>query len=431
MYYNRLRDLIGFIPQHDTILPDFTIRRISCTLVVCYLVGSCKTTEFGKSVCDQLVGGLLGGGGRGTSGGEYKRVSIALALTAAPKALILDEPTSSLDATAAHSLMKLLHSSSRQNIMVICLIHQPRVEKSHLLDDLLVLNSGEQVYLGKAAEALGHEFSVASTPADMILDVLINHCATQNEKKISLCAFTEQKSSGIEMSEAMTALFQVVKQRRASWLRQLWLAFSRNIAQQSQQITGLALEIVFGAVIGLMIGLAAFESRGHFFQEIHHHPFHLLSSAVYYRLVVEQGLLCCLAISCAAGPPGFTTFGEEKSIFYRESQSGHSRSAYFLGKNLAVCFRMVVASLHFTAFYLISAAPIIPFNKQLGLTFLYFYCIYGLRFVVSAVIRREDGPLLCMLLGLIISALSGCARRLSTVRNWHLAWFWYSWPAPP
>lgn len=34
-----------------------------------------------------------------------------------------------------------------------------------------------------------------------------------------------------------------------------------------------------------------------------------------------------------------------------------------------------------------------------------------------------------MLLGLIISALSGCAPRLSTVRTWHLEWFWYCWPA--
>jgi len=78
--------------------------------------------------------------------------------------------------------------------------------------------------------------------------------------------------------------------------------------------------------------------------------------------------------ACAAGPPGVKIFGEEKLTFYRESQCGHSRSAYFLGKNLAVCFRMLVSSLHFTAFYLILAAPMIPFHLQLGLGFLYFYC---------------------------------------------------------
>jgi hypothetical protein len=55
--------------------------------------------------------------------------------------------------------------------------------------------------------------------------------------------------------------------------------------------------------------------------------------------------------------------------------------------------------------------------------------IYGLGFIVSALVRREDGPLLCMLMSLITSALSGSAPRLSTVRDWHLVWFWYAWPA--
>ncbi|KAJ5612756.1 hypothetical protein N7510_005950 [Penicillium lagena] len=232
---------------------------------------------------------------------------IALALAAAPKALILDEPTSGLDATAAHSLMKLLHSISRQGIMVICVIHQPRVEIFHLLDDVLVLNAGTQVYLGKAAKAqsffetLGNKFPVASNPADVILDVLLNHPHTQGGEEISLrVSIEENPSPETGAAEALTALYKTIKQRRASWPRQLWLVFFRSIVQQSQQTTGLALEIVSSAVIGLMIGLAAFESRGHFFQGIYHHPFDLLSSAVEYRLIAEQGLLCCLAIGKAS-----------------------------------------------------------------------------------------------------------------------------------
>jgi ABC-type multidrug transport system ATPase subunit len=259
-----------------------------------------------ESTCDRLVGGLLEGEERCISGGEYKRVSIALALAAAPKALILDEPTSGLDATAAHSLMKLLHSISRQGIMVICVIHQPRIEIFNLLDDVLVLNAGTQAYLGKASnvqsffEKLGHTFPIASNPADIILDILQTHTPTRGGEEIALQVQIEDSTfSGNQMAEVL-ALFERVKQRRTSWLRQLWLAFSRSIVQQSQQTTGLALEIGSSAVTGLMIGLAAFESRGHFFQGIYHHPFDLLSSAVDYRLVAEQGLLCCLAIGKAS-----------------------------------------------------------------------------------------------------------------------------------
>ncbi|KAJ6101351.1 hypothetical protein N7499_000981 [Penicillium canescens] len=441
-----VRDAISCL--RNTVLPDLTVRDNILYSGRVLLGGQLSDHEIQEyvdfliyslgleSTCYRLVGGLLEGEERCISGGEYKRVSIALALAAAPKALILDEPTSGLDATAAHSLMKLLHSISRQGIMVVCVIHQPRIEIFNLLDDVLVLNDGTQAYLGKASnmqsffETLGHTFPIASNPADVILDILQTHTPTRGGEEIALQVPIEDSSySGNGTVEVLNALFERVKQRRMSWLRQLWLAFSRSVVQQSQQTTGLALEIGSSAVTGLMIGLAAFESRGHFFQGIYHHPFDLLSSAVDYRLVAEQGLLCCLAIACAAGPPGVKIFGEEKLTFYRESQSGHSRSAYFLGKNLAVCFRMLVSSLHFTAFYLVLAAPLIQFHSLFGLCFLYFYCIYGLGFVVSAVTRREDGPLLCMLLSLIISAMSGCAPRLSTVRKWHLEWFWYSWPA--
>ncbi|KAJ5916301.1 hypothetical protein N7504_000316 [Penicillium tannophilum] len=256
-----------------------------------------------QDIRDQLVGDLLKQRGRGISGGEYKRVSIALALTAAPRVLVLDEPTSGLDATAAHSLMKLLHSISRQGIMVICVIHQPRIEIFHLLDDVLVLNAGTQVYLGQAAKAqsffeqLGHDFPIASNPADVILDVLLNYSHAQNWKESSLQVFPRDNSpSGTERADDLTMLFKAIRKRRAPWPRQLWLAFGRSITQQSRQTTSLALEIVSSAVIGLMIGLAAFESRGHFFQGIYHAPFDVLSSAVDYRLIAEQGLLCCLAI---------------------------------------------------------------------------------------------------------------------------------------
>jgi hypothetical protein len=81
-----------------------------------------------------------------------------------------------------------------------------------------------------------------------------------------------------------------------------------------------------------------------------------------------------LHIACAAGPAGVKVFGEEKATFHRESQSGHSCSAYFLGKNIAVCFRVLLSSLHFTAFYVLLAAPMISLHLQLALVFLHYYC---------------------------------------------------------
>jgi ABC-type sugar transport system ATPase subunit len=249
----------------------------------------------------QQVGSLVKQDSRGISGGEYKRVSIALALAGAPAALVLDEPTSGLDATAAHSLMKLLHSISRRGIEVICVIHQPRVEIFDLLDDLLVLNAGEQMYLGKAAEAqsvfeqLGHRFPLGSNPADVILDILINNPQVGDGGLKGTLEATQFPDVAVA-EEGVMKLLQTLKERKTSWLCQLRLAFQRSIIQQSRQTAGLMLEVVSSSVVGLMVGLSAFESRGHLFRGLYHDPFDLLSSAVDYRTVVEQALLCCIAI---------------------------------------------------------------------------------------------------------------------------------------
>jgi ABC-type multidrug transport system ATPase subunit len=305
--------MIGFIPQHDIVPPDLTVRE-NILYSGRVLLGNRMPTHEIESYIDSLisslglqhirhnqVGSLLKQGGRGISGGEYKRVSIALALAGAPTALVLDEPTSGLDATAAHSLMILLHGISRRGIIVICVIHQPRVEIFDLLDDLLVLNAGQQMYLGKAADAqrvfekLGHKFPAGSNPADVILDILICHPHIGDGDLKSTLGMTPSPTI-ITAEESVVTLLQTLKERKTSWPRQLWLAFERSIVQQSRQTAGIVLEIGSSSIVGLMVGLSAFESRGHLFQGLYHDPFDLLSSAVDYRMVVEQALLCCIAI---------------------------------------------------------------------------------------------------------------------------------------
>lgn len=401
--------MIGFIAQHDLVPPELTVRENILYSGRVLLGGRMAAHEVEKYVDSlifslglqqirhQQVGSLVKQGSRGISGGEYKRVGIALALAGAPAALVLDEPTSGLDATAAHSLMKLLHFISRKGIQVICVVHQPRVEIFDLLDDLLVLHAGEQRYLGKAAEAqsvferLGYSFPLGSNPADVILDILTNN-PRHGDGDLKGTFEVTQPPNATVAEESVIKLLQALKERKTSWLSQLWLAFQRSIIQQSRQTAGLMLEIISSSVVGLMVGLSAFESRGQLFRGLYHNPFDILSSAVDYRTVVEQALLCCIAIctssifsciiemlsshhvACAAGPAGVKVFGEDRATFYRESQSGHSRSAYFIGKNSAVCFRIILSAMHFTAFYVLLGDPMISLHLQLTLVFLHYYC---------------------------------------------------------
>ena len=127
-------------------------------------------------VRDVVIGDALR---KGISGGERKRVAVAMELITHPQLLFLDEPTSGLDSVTALSLcqkLKMLAASGRTT--VICTIHQPQSKLFALFDNLCLLKSGDIVYLGPAAKAItffakaGFPCPQYTNPADHLLDVI-------------------------------------------------------------------------------------------------------------------------------------------------------------------------------------------------------------------------------------------------------------------
>eukprot|EP00117_Sycon_ciliatum_P004852 scpid3776/ scgid4617/ ABC transporter G family member 22; White-brown complex homolog protein 23 len=142
--------------------------------------------ETGMSmVADTVVGGSTGAG---LSGGQKRRLCVALQMLELPKVLILDEPTSGLDATSSMELLKLLAMLAESQRLVIVTIHQPRLEIFHMFDIIVLLCQGELAYYGspEAAPELFANAICASlqdedlakkmdkNPADFIIDVLSN-----------------------------------------------------------------------------------------------------------------------------------------------------------------------------------------------------------------------------------------------------------------
>ncbi|KAL6559285.1 ABC transporter G member 11 [Orobanche gracilis] len=90
---------------------------------------------------------------RGVSGGERRRVSIAVEILMRPRLLFLDEPTSGLDSASAFFVTQTLRGLSRDGRTVIASIHQPSSEVFELFDRLYLLSGGKTVYFGQASEA--------------------------------------------------------------------------------------------------------------------------------------------------------------------------------------------------------------------------------------------------------------------------------------
>ena len=114
---------------------------------------------------------------KGISGGEKKRLQIAVELLRNPDILFLDEPTSGLDSRTSEKLMDTLRSVADQGVAVVCTIHQPRYSIFYKMDNLLLLTKGMLVYFGPATKAVeyfseqGYECPENGNPADFIVDV--------------------------------------------------------------------------------------------------------------------------------------------------------------------------------------------------------------------------------------------------------------------
>ncbi|KAJ0476745.1 putative ABC-type xenobiotic transporter [Helianthus annuus] len=109
--------------------------------------------EMGLQDCaDKLIGNWHL---RGISGGEKKRLSIALEILTKPTLLFLDEPTSGLDSASAFFVVQALRSVARDGRRtVVSSIHQPSSEVFALFDDLFLLSGGETVFFGEAKLAV-------------------------------------------------------------------------------------------------------------------------------------------------------------------------------------------------------------------------------------------------------------------------------------
>jgi PrtD family type I secretion system ABC transporter len=141
---------LGYVPQDIMVLEGTVAENISRLQDVdpAAVVRAAELIDLHKTILGFPDGynTMLGDGSFMLTGGQKQRLIIARALYGDPKLVVMDEPSSSLDADSEAALLRLLRILRNNNITVVVTTHRPNLVAAS--DMVLVLDKGTQVQFG-------------------------------------------------------------------------------------------------------------------------------------------------------------------------------------------------------------------------------------------------------------------------------------------
>ncbi|CAH8373029.1 unnamed protein product [Eruca vesicaria subsp. sativa] len=366
--------LVAYVTQEDILLGTLTVRETITYSARLRLPSDMSNEEVSDIVegtimelglqdcADRAIGNWHA---RGVSGGERKRVSIALEILTRPQILFLDEPTSGLDSASAFFVIQTLRNIARDGRTVISSIHQPSSEVFALFDDLFLLSSGESVYFGEAKSAV--EFFAESgfpcpkkrNPSDHFLRCInsdfdtvtatlkgsqrIQETPATSDPLMNLATpvirarlvenyrrskYAKSAKSRIqELSNIDGNEMEVRKGSEASWWRQLRTLTARSFINMCRDIGYYWTRIVSYIVVSISVG-TIFYDVGYSYTSI-------------LARVSCGGFITGFMTFMSIG--GFPSFLEEMKVFYKERMSGYYGVSVYILSNYISSFPFLVA----------------------------------------------------------------------------------------
>ncbi len=161
--YEAIEGVLGYVPQDDLLIEDLTVFE-NLYYAACQCFGKKTKNQIIKLVnqtlanlglsekSDLKVGSPLN---KVISGGQRKRLNIALELVREPFVLFLDEPTSGLSSRDSENLMDLLRDLTLKGKLIVTVIHQPSSEIFKMFDKVIILDQGGYMtYFGNPVESV-------------------------------------------------------------------------------------------------------------------------------------------------------------------------------------------------------------------------------------------------------------------------------------
>lgn len=162
---NDVEGIIGYVPQDDLLIEELTVfQNLFYNTKLCFANKSnTEGTEMVRnmlkdlgldSTSDLKVGSPLD---KTISGGQRKRLNIALELIRQPPVLFADEPTSGLSSRDSENIMDLLKELSLKGKLIFTVIHQPSSDIFKMFDKLIILDlGGRMIFNGNPIDGINY-----------------------------------------------------------------------------------------------------------------------------------------------------------------------------------------------------------------------------------------------------------------------------------
>jgi ABC-type multidrug transport system ATPase subunit len=325
--FAELRQRIGLVPQDDILHKELTVRTALRYAARLRFPGDVAEAERNARIEEVLAELKLDIHATkkitALSGGQRKRVSVALELLTKPSLIFLDEPTSGLDPGMDRDVMQLLRGLADDGRTVLVVTHS--VAELRLCDKLLVMAPGGGVaYFGPPAEALN--FFGYDSWAD-VFSAFENYRdydwmgRWQGSQHCRMYAADTAGGGAVPQPAVRPPQVPGRLQKPQGWGSQLWTLIRRYVSVIASDRGFMALMLILPAILGVVsivipsdYGLGRPEP-GHFNQD-----------AGIIMMILAVGM-------CFSGAANSVReLIKERVIYERERATGLSRSAYLMSK---------------------------------------------------------------------------------------------------
>ncbi|PJJ05326.1 FHA modulated ABC efflux pump with fused ATPase and integral membrane subunit [Streptomyces sp. 2333.5] len=408
--YAELRQRIGLVPQDDILHLQLTVRRaLGYAAQLRFPEDTAKAER--QARVDEVIH-ELGLDERvkqpihSLSGGQRKRVSVALELLTKPSLLFLDEPTSGLDPGMDRSVMHMLRGLADDGRTVIVVTHS--VLSLDVCDRLLILAPGGTIaYYGPPQEAL-HYFGYTQWPE--AFEAFENdkgrdwagefRASPQHRRYIAMESHQPPRAPEAPRGP-------VAAPKAQSWGKQLHTLVRRYAAALTADRTFLvimvALPFIMGAMAHALAGSSLAEGAG----------------------AINALLILCVGAVLTGAANAVRELVKERTIYQRERAVGLSRSAYLMSKVLVLGSITIVQAVVLTLVALFGVKLGAPGGKgvllpplleiTLAVALLAFTAMM-LGLFVSALVRKEEVTMpLLVLLAIVQVVFCGALLKLTGV----------------